>query len=182
MSYPCPQRLALPLARYAVTGRAFRAEGILGGRSWGLHLGEDVHAEPGTFVCAIGEGQVVYAALHPGNRRRGNWGNIVILGHTHAGDGKPFYSLYGHLGACRVAPGAGVAAGGVLGEVGRGRTPENGYWPEPHLHFALYRGPWEGRVLPGYFRSEDGRTKLEYWVSPSEFVRTYPAESGTLRR
>lgn len=178
MAYPRADRLAFPLPAYAVTGRAFHEEGVIGGTPWGRHLGEDAHAEPNTPVTAVGDGQVVYAALHAGSRRRGNWGNIIILGHTHADDGKPFYSLYGHLGACAVSVGQLVACGDLLGPVGKGRTPENGYWPEPHLHFAMYRGPWEGGVLPGYFRAEDGRTKLEYWVSPSEFIRRY----GHLRR
>lgn len=164
----------LPLLDYVVTGRAFREEGILGGKSWGLHLGEDVLAKPGTTVAAVGDGQVVYAALHPGSRRRGNWGHIVILGHTHAGDEQAFFSLYGHLGEALVTQGELVRCGDVLGLVGKSRTPENGYWPEPHLHFAIFRGPWEGRVLPGYFREQDSRTRLEYWLPPSDFVRRYP--------
>lgn len=178
MRYPCPERLLLPLANYTVSGRPFCEEGILGGRSWGLHLGEDVLAEPGTHVVAIGDGEVVYASLHAGSRHRGNWGHIVILGHTHAVDGQPFFSLYGHLGSCSVALGERVAPEAVLGPVGEGRTPENGFWPESHLHFAIYRGPWEGRVLPGYFREEDGRTKLEDWVSPAQFVREYRSRSS----
>jgi hypothetical protein len=144
--------------------------------------GEDALAEPGTNVKAIGDGQVVYAALHPGSRRRGNWGNIVILGHTHVTDGKPFFSVYGHLGDVLVAPGQLVRCRDCLGHIGAGRTPENGYWPEPHLHFGIYRGPWEGKVLPGYFKEEDGRTKLEYWVAPSEFVRTYYGQQATGNR
>ncbi len=175
MPYPRPARLALPLADYAVNSRPFGEEGVLGGRSWGRHLGEDVLAEPGTPVGAIGDGQVVYAALHPGSRRRGNWGNIVIVGHAHPRDDQPFYSVYGHLGECRVAVGQIVKLGEPLGTVGRGRTPENGFWPEPHLHFAIFTGPWEGKVLPGYFREEDARTKLEYWVKPSAFVQRYLA-------
>lgn len=178
MPYPRAERLVLPLEKYAVTGRAFQEEGILGGTSWGLHLGEDILADPGTAVSAIGDGQVVYAALHPGSRHRGNWGNIVILGHSHAADGQTFFSVYGHLEECLVRDGDPVRQGVTLGHVGEGRTPENGYWPESHLHFAIYRGPWEGKVLPGYFREEDGRTKLAYWVSPSQFVREYRSRSS----
>lgn len=174
MPYPTPHRLTLPLRGYAVTGRAFLEEGILGGRRWGLHLGEDVLAEPGTAVTAIGDGEVVYAALHPGSRRRGNWGHIVICGHAHADDGRAFFSVYGHLGECQTAVGERVTAHTVLGPVGEGRTPANGYWPQPHLHFAIYTGPWEGKVLPGYFKAEEHRTKAEYWLPPSEFVRKYP--------
>lgn len=175
MAYPVPDSLSLPLPRYAATGRRFLEEGVIGGQSWGLHLGEDAHAEPGTPVTAIGAGEVVYATLHPGSRRRGNWGHIIILGHLHATDGKPFFSVYGHLGSFVVAVGDRVARGATLGPVGESRTPENGFWPEPHLHFAVYRGPWEGKVLPGYFREEDGRTSVDYWVPPSEFVSRYPA-------
>lgn len=175
MPYPRAARLTLPLEPYAAEGRKFHEEGILGGKSWGLHLGEDAYADPGTPVHAIGDGQVVYAACHPGSRRRGNWGNIVIVGHRHARDGEPFFSVYGHLGEASVATDQLVTVGAVLGPVGNGRTPENGFWPEPHLHFAIYCGPWEGKVLPGYFREDDARTKLEYWRAPEAFVRSYPA-------
>lgn len=175
MPYPAPKRLLTPLPDVTRVGRAFQEEGILGGRSWGLHLGVDLYADPGAPIACVGDGQVVYAVLHPGSRRRGNWGHIVIVGHTHARDRRPFFSVYGHLGACAVAAGQLVACGDVLGPVGKGRTPENGYWPEPHLHFAIFRGPWEGKVLPGYFREEDARTKLEDWVDPLAFVQVYPA-------
>lgn len=174
MDYPRPERLEFPLPSYRVGGRAFGEEGVIGGESWGLHLGEDAYADPGTPVAAVGDGHVVYAALHAGSRARGNWGHIVILGHLHVADARPFFSVYGHLGSCAVNVGETVARGAVLGPVGDGRTPENGFWPEPHLHFAIFLGPWEGRVLPGYFQENDGRTKLEYWVPPSEFVQTYP--------
>lgn len=174
MSYPKAPSLVLPLEPYAVTGRAFLEEAVFGGQSWGKHLGEDCLAESGTPVVAIGDGEVVYAALHASwLRRRGNWGHVVILGHAHVSGRGPFYSLYGHLGEFRVTIGHRVRGGEVIGAVGKGGTRANGYWPEPHLHFAIYQGPWEGNVLPGYFRKEDGRTRLEYWVPPAEFVRTY---------
>ena len=87
MAYPSPDRLRFPLESYAVTGRKFLEEAVFGGQSWGRHLGEDCLAEPGTPVCAIGDGDVAYAALHASwLRRRGNWGHVVILGHTHAAD------------------------------------------------------------------------------------------------
>lgn len=178
MFFPTPGRLTLPFPAYVASGRKFLEEGVLGGESWGLHLGEDAHAEPGTPVGAVGEGEVVYAFLHRGTSRRGNWGHLVILGHLHVTDGQPFFSLYGHLGSCQVSVGQSVRGGDPLGPVGVGRTPENGFWPEPHLHFAIYRGPWEGQVLPGYFREGDGRTQLEYWVAPSAFVAQYPGVNG----
>lgn len=177
MAYPRAERLVLPITPYRVDGRAFGEEGVFGGQPWGLHLGEDVYADPGTPVVAAGDGEVVYAALHAGNRHRGNWGNVIILGHIHREDGEPLFSVYGHLGSCAVSLGEIVRLGTLLGPVGEGRTPENGFWPEPHLHFALYRGPWEGRVLPGYFREDDGRTKLEYWIAPAAFVHAYAKPS-----
>lgn len=179
MPYPRPDRLVLPVGGYAVTGRAFLEEAVIGGEAWGIHLGEDVLAPPGTPVCAVGDGVVVYAALCAGRfRRRGSWGNVVILGHTHAADGRLFYSVYGHLGERYCAKGNRVACGEAIGTVGAGRTRANGWWPESHLHFAIYRGPWEGRALPGYFREDDGRTKREHWRAPSEFVRAYQPQSS----
>ncbi len=175
MPYPTSRQLRFPLDQYAANGRAFLEEAILGGKPWGRHLGEDALVDAGTPVLAIGDGEVIYAALHASWwRRRGNWGHVVILGHTHAQDGQPFYSVYGHLGEYRVTPGISVRGGETLGTVGNGRTRANGWWPEPHLHFAMYRGPWEGKILPGYLRENDERTKREYWVNPSEFVRGYP--------
>lgn len=176
MAYPTPARLRFPLAHYAVNGRAFFDEAVFGGERWGQHLGEDILAEGGTPALAVGDGEVVYAALHASWwRRRGNWGHVVILGHTHVRDGQPFYSVYGHLGEYRVMAGASVRGGETIGTVGKGGTRANGYWPEPHLHFAIYRGPWEGKILPGYLRENDDRTKREYWTDPSKFVQTYPA-------
>lgn len=176
MSHPTPDRLRFPLASYTVTGRKFLEDAVLGGQPWGRHLGEDILAEAGTPVVAIGDGDVVYAALHAGwLRRRGNWGHIVILGHIHAADGRPFYSVYGHLGAFRVVVGGRVSGGDLLGTVGAGGTRANGYWPEAHLHFAIYRGAWGGSVLPGYFREGEERTTLADWLKPSAFVPTYPA-------
>lgn len=178
MPYPAPERLRFPLARYSVNGRAFLDEAMFNGERWGRHLGEDTVTEGGTPVLAIGDGEVVYAALHASWwRRRGNWGHVVIIGHTHARDGQPFYSVYGHLGEYQVTAGASVRSGETIGTVGKGRTRANGWWPEAHLHLGVYRGPWGGKILPGYLRENDERTKREYWEHPSKFVRTYPVHT-----
>lgn len=179
MAYPSPSQLRFPLDAPASAGRRFLEEAVLGGKPWGQHLGEDFLADAGTPVQAIGDGEVIYAALHASwLRRRGNWGHVVILGHTHMRDGESFYSVYGHLGEYRVTAGVVVRSSDTLGTVGKGGTRANGWWPEAHLHFAIYRGPWEGKILPGYLRENDERTKREYWVRPSEFVRAYPSAAA----
>jgi len=92
-----------------------------GKRAGGVHEGIDILAPAGAKVLAASRGLVEYAG-----RMRG-YGNAVILDH---GDG--ITTLYGHLAAIRVQSGETVAAGGVIGTVGRSGNATT--W---HLHFEL---------------------------------------------
>lgn len=167
------QQLSWPVASYTVRGYHFgqrvRSRIIL----WARHLGDDVLVPAGTPVQAIAPGKVVWAEVRPGNKERRNWGGIVIVEHVHKHSGRPFYSLYGHLRDLAVQVGQEVAGGAVVGKVAPGLTAENGWWKTPHLHFAMYVGPWTDTVLPGYKRFFENRTRLSWWRDPRAYISEY---------
>ena len=145
---------------------------------WGLHLGEDYNTKPGVAVYALGKGKVVYSALHPGlGPAKRNWGNIIIIAHKNLATKKVFFSLYGHLGKKLVNKKDKVTIGQKIGTIAAANTKENGWWDDAHLHFAIYRGLWKGKVLPGYYKAGQHRTRVKDWVSPHEFVRQYHKSS-----
>lgn len=166
------REVALPLKNYRVNGLAFGRRAEYDGKLWGIHLGEDVRVPAGTDVFAIGDGEVAYAGLHAGSRERRNWGHIAILRHCDPATRRPFYSLYGHLGEVYKRIGETVRLGEPLGFVGKSLSRENGYW-SAHLHFAIYTGPWNDKVLPGYWRQNDRNTRPEWWHRPTEFIENY---------
>ncbi|WP_020603070.1 peptidoglycan DD-metalloendopeptidase family protein [Spirosoma spitsbergense] len=97
-----------------------------------IHLGIDLWAEAGTPVFAPLEG-VVHSFQD--NANFGDYGPTIIL--EHELNGKPLYSLYGHLTRQSLEglqEGKKISAGEKLAEIGP--YPENGDWP-PHLHFQL---------------------------------------------
>lgn len=167
------RKLIFPLARYKISGLGF-GDSVTAGRILGVHLGEDARAMAGTEVKCVGNGEVVYSALHPGSPNKGNWGNIVIIGHLKPKTKEKFYSLYGHLDTPLVKNGDLVKINQNIGVIAPANTPQNGWWPT-HLHFAIYIGPWTGAVLPGYFQENSSRTKLEYWQNPSKFINDFKA-------
>jgi murein DD-endopeptidase MepM/ murein hydrolase activator NlpD len=172
-TYPAPERLSFPIEPYDVGGYTFgrrvRSRIIL----WARHLGDDILADPGTPIHAIGAGKVVWSEMRAGEKGKPNWGGIMIIGHMHRTTGTPFYSLYGHMTALSVQVGDMVEGGQRLGEIAGGRTPENGWWKLPHLHFGIYAGPWTGQVLPGYTRPFEGRTQFKWWRDPKPFIEAY---------
>lgn len=172
MAYRITPILSFPLQRYQVNGSPFGKNCVRDGVHWGAHLGEDCLAPVGTEVRACGRGTVVYSDLHIGSEAKGNWGNIIIIAHKHPRTRRIFHTLYAHLGARFREVRETVEAGDVIGYVGKGQTPENGFWEE-HLHFAVYVGPWKHRVLPGYWKEGETRTRPEWWRNPSDFIRGY---------
>lgn len=182
------QALFLPIEPYELKdgyyrfGTRVRSRWIL----WARHLGDDIVAKPGTSVRSIGQGKVVWSGMRLGNVKKRNWGGLVIIEHTKSPRkvrneprGKQistqdtFYSVYGHLSNLRFQAGDHIRAGDVVGEIAEGLTPENGWWQIPHLHFAIYTGPWTGEILPGYKRFFDGRTKFAWWRDPASFIEDY---------
>ncbi|OGY37189.1 MAG: hypothetical protein A3E36_04240 [Candidatus Andersenbacteria bacterium RIFCSPHIGHO2_12_FULL_45_11b] len=172
MSVVAP-KLQLPIDPYDVNGYKFgqsiRSKVILIAR----HLGDDILANPGTEVRAIGDGTVVWSEMRVGSQQKKNWGGIVIIEHEHKTTGALFYSVYGHLDALAMKQGDAAHIGDLVGAVAKGSTPQNGYWELAHLHFGIYTGSWNNVVLPGWLRPFAGRTKLSWWQDPKPFVEGY---------
>ena len=171
--------MKLPIEPYNVEGYKFgerlRRHLVL----WARHLGDDVIADAGTQVVAIEDGKVVWSEIRRGSREKRNWGGIVVIEHTCKMNEEKFYALYGHLNDLEVKMGDVVTEGQKIGVVAGSYTPENGWWKIPHLHFAIYLGPWKGTILPGYWRVERfWQTRLMWWGDPREFI----AEHNKLAR
>lgn len=116
--------------------------------SW--HLAEDVWLPAGTEVRAIADGVVRYSAFSPTwTDERGavhwNLGNVIVIEHSFEpalDDHAQLCSFYVHLAADRrVAVGAKVERGDVIGRIGADRSEENGRYPA-HLHFGIHVGPY----------------------------------------
>lgn len=122
-------RFVRPVAGTEPPG-GFGARRIINGQPRALHTGADYGAPRGTPVIAANDGQVALVAEHffPGR--------LVVLDH-----GLGLYTLYFHLDDVRVANGAGVSRGRVIGTVGA-----TGRATGPHLHFGVQFGP--ARVDP----------------------------------
>jgi murein DD-endopeptidase MepM/ murein hydrolase activator NlpD len=172
MAYSYTPKLDFPLVRYRVNDYKFRQKTFIKKIFWGIHLGKDIKRPKGTQVKSIGRGKVIYSALHPGTKKKGNWGNIIIIAHKNPRTKKVFFSLYAHLGKKLVRKGQKVELGKIIGIIGKKNTAENGWWPS-HLHFGIYVGPWEGKVLPGYWKRGQKRTKISCWKEPTKFIRNY---------
>ena len=120
-------------ARPIYTADAYRIEGNSGYEYRTIHLGTDFWVAAQTPVHAFLAGEVVM--VHDNGMDK-NYGPTIILKHTY-GDGKVFYSLYGHLSNAsleQVEVGQQIAKGDLLGWVGA--PHENGTWA-PHLHLQL---------------------------------------------
>jgi murein DD-endopeptidase MepM/ murein hydrolase activator NlpD len=105
-----------------VTAR-FGEEIVVAGRAR-VHRGVDFAVPDGTPVRAPAAGAVVTFF------NDGSFGTAVCLDH----EGTPWYSLYAHLSAARVAPGERVAVGDIVGLSGN-----TGLSTGPHLHWQVCR-------------------------------------------
>jgi murein DD-endopeptidase MepM/ murein hydrolase activator NlpD len=179
--YPEPTKLQSPLDPYD-TGDLYKFGGRIRRKVvlWATHLGDDILADAGTSVVAIGEGQVVWSQMRLGQLQHRNWGGVVIIGHTNPTDHSLFFSVYGHLKEPLVQTGDIVSQGQQIGSVAPADTPENGWWHTPHLHFAIYTGPWHEQILPGWARPEyrflrgsSRKTNMKWWHDPRQFIEQY---------
>jgi 4-aminobutyrate aminotransferase-like enzyme/Ser/Thr protein kinase RdoA (MazF antagonist) len=98
-----------------------------------IHMGMDIHLEPGTAIHAFYDGKI---HSFQNNASPLDYGPTIILSHeTDAGT--TFYTLYGHLSLQSLqglSNGKPVAAGEKIAEIGESAV--NGGWP-PHLHFQI---------------------------------------------
>ncbi len=113
---PLARRTFHPPVRGGKIGSGF------GARKGGRHHGVDILAPDGTEVRASEFGLVLYT----GDALRG-YGNVIVLDH-----GEGITTLYAHLSEFRVRSGDAVAAGQVIGTVGR-----TGNATTSHCHFEL---------------------------------------------
>ncbi|MBI1282294.1 MAG: peptidoglycan DD-metalloendopeptidase family protein [Anaerolineaceae bacterium] len=104
-----------------------------------IHLGVDLENPTGTNIIAAADGVVYYAGDDTGTQfgpTNTYYGNLVVIQHAfNAPDGKPVFSLYGHMQRVDVQTGQVVKKGDSLGIVG-----STGVAFGPHLHFEVRLG------------------------------------------
>ena len=115
------------------------AYGGTAGNSRQVHHGVDFENPSGTPILAAGDGVVFYA----GNdfttvfgSGPNYYGNLVVIQHPiTTSDGKPVFTLYGHMSSVSVQTGQAVKTGQIIGLVG-----STGVAIGPHLHFEVRDG------------------------------------------
>ena len=115
------------------------AYGSTAGGGLPVHHGIDLENTVGTPVQSIGSGRVFYAGpdieilFGP---QPDFYGNVIVIEHDFlAPDGRPIYSLYGHLSRIKVATNDRIEYGTDIGSVGA-----EGVALGPHLHLEIRLG------------------------------------------
>ncbi len=103
------------------------------------HHGVDIQNQLGTGILAAGSGWVVYAGDDSQVQfgpQTNFYGNLVVIEHDRtAPDGRPLYTLYGHMFRVDVASGQRVEQGDKIGQVG-----STGVALGSHLHLEVRIG------------------------------------------
>lgn len=133
-------------ARLIYSAPAFAlGDGVIAPRRT-IHLGIDLFAPAGTAVHAPLPGHV---HAYADNADPQDYGPVIVLRHQ-TDNGRPFFTLYGHLSRQSLAGvqvGQAIAAGQPFATLGT--TAVNGGWP-PHLHFQILADDLDlGADFPG---------------------------------
>ena len=107
-----------------------------GPRSGGFHPGIDIGKGEGTPIHAAADGVVFRSYLSS------SYGNCVMI--THYINGQMYTTVYAHMNSRLVSDNQVVHQGQVIGYMGH-----TGEAFGAHLHFEVYRGPWNPPPHPG---------------------------------
>ena len=105
-----------------------------------VHHGVDMPNPVGERVSAAADGVVTWAAdgrqdTVSSFQNSPSYGNVIVIRHNFAYDGRPVYTLYAHLSASFVEAGQEVKMGQAIGQVGN-----SGRVSGPHVHFEVRLG------------------------------------------
>lgn len=121
---------------YPARGYAY---GSMAGGGLNIHHGIDIENSYGTHIIAAASGTVFYAgsdATVMFGPQFDFYGNLVIIQHNAlAPDGRPLFSLYGHISRWMVETGDAVKIADTIASVGG-----EGVAFGPHLHFEVRIG------------------------------------------
>lgn len=130
--------------------------GSTGGGGLQTHYGIDIQNPQGTDILAVAGGWVIYGGSDEEVQfgpRPNFYGNLVVIEHDFvASDGRPVYTLYGHMSQVDVTAGQRVEQSEKIGEVGA-----TGVALGAHLHLEVRLGdPY----------SYDNTYNPDLWVRP----------------
>ena len=167
------------------------AYGTTGGGQFATHHGIDIQNTLGTGILAAGSGWVVYAGDDSEAQfgpQTDFYGNLVIIEHdVPAPDGRPLYTLYGHLFRVEVETGQRVELQQRIGQVGATGVALGSHLHlevrigDPYDYYSTYNPdlwvrPWPRYgTLAGRVIDRDGNLRYNTMIS------IQPKGSGTSR-
>jgi len=155
--------------------------GTTGGGGFQVHHGIDIQNLLGTPILAVANGTVFYAGDDSEvmfGPSLNFYGNLVVIAHDRpAPDGRPLYTLYGHMNRVSVSTGQRVQVRDTLGQVGA-----TGVALGSHLHLEVRIGdpydygstynpdlwikPWRGYgTLAGRVFDRDGSRLYDLMIT-----------------